>query len=144
MTTWVVVADTVRARIFSVEKRRGPLEEIEVLAHPEGRLHERELTSDLPGRSFDSGGQGRHAMESESGPKQEEAIRFAKEVCGTLTSARQSGRFDKLYVVAAPTFLGLLRDSMDAPTRQLVAGEIDKSLARHTPDQIRSHLPDYL
>ncbi len=82
--TWVLVADNSRARIFLAETRNGPLLEIEALAHPESRLHAQELTSDLPGRAFDSGGQGRHAMELEVEPKQHEVHAFAKQISDRL------------------------------------------------------------
>ena len=48
-----VVADRSRARLFSVATPKGPLEELEDLVHPEARAHERDLTSDRPGRSND-------------------------------------------------------------------------------------------
>ena len=54
--TWVLVADSCRARIFSADKSNGPISEIETLAHPEARLHERDITSDVPGHSFSSHG----------------------------------------------------------------------------------------
>ena len=144
MTTWVVVADTVRARIFAEEAPRGPLIEIEALTHPEARLHEQQLTSDLPGRSFDSAGQGRHAMGHTFEPKHQEAVRFAKEVSDRLTSARRAGRVQKLYIVAAPAFLGMLRDALDEATQRVVAGEINKNLVTHDVAEIRDHLPQVL
>ena len=56
---WVVVASNTRCRIFAQHKHNGPLEELEDLVHPEGRLHERRLASDRPGRTFDRAGEGR-------------------------------------------------------------------------------------
>ena len=141
---WVVAADKTRARIFSASSARGPLLEVETLAHPEARLHERDLTTDGPGRNSDSTGQGRHAMGHAVEPKRQEAINFARQVCDTLESGRISDRFHKLYVIAAPAFLGMLREAMADSTKQLVAGEVDKNIATHNPAEIRSHLPDYL
>ncbi len=144
MKTWVIAADSSRARILAAENVKGQLVEVEDLVHPEARLREQGLGSDAPGRSFDSAGQGRHAMGKEHDAKQQEAIRFAKRVCETLTTARNEGRFEKLYIVAAPAFLGLLRDCLDPTTQSLVAGEVDKNLAGHTVKEIRQHLPDFL
>ncbi len=56
--TWLVVADNSRARIFSVDSRMGPIQEIESIEHAEARLHEQNMTSDLPGRSNGKGGAG--------------------------------------------------------------------------------------
>ena len=47
--TWILVADSSRARIFSAETPSSALIEINTLAHPQGRLHEQNLSSDLPG-----------------------------------------------------------------------------------------------
>ncbi len=47
-TTLIVVADQSRARIFKTETPVAPLIEKETLTHTEGRLHDRDLTSDLP------------------------------------------------------------------------------------------------
>ena len=46
----VVVADSSRARVFTADKPAGPLNEIETLNNPEGRLHEGDLVSDRGGR----------------------------------------------------------------------------------------------
>ena len=86
------------------------------LVHPESRQHEQELTSDLPGRAFDSGGQGRHAMGTEISPKEQEAITFAKMVSDYLETARVQHSYEKLVLVAAPTFLGLLRKNLTDAT----------------------------
>lgn len=72
MSIWVVVADSSKARILMAEKPGVGLAEIDALEHPEGHFHERELTSDLPGRVFDRRGEGRHAVGSGVDPKQHE------------------------------------------------------------------------
>lgn len=145
MSTWVVAADSSRARILACDNRTGPLVEVEALVRPEARLHAQELASDGPGRTFDSAGVGgRHAMEPKVDPKQQEAIRFAKQVCDRLSAGQSQGSFSKLYIIAAPAFLGLLREGMAAPLRHLVAGEVSKNLASHGIDEIREHLPDFL
>lgn len=142
--TWIVTADSSRARIFTVETSRGPLRELDVLLHPEARLHEQDLTTDLPGRAFDSVGEGRHAMGQSVTPKEHEAITFAKEVADYLDKARSEGRYHKLLLVAAPRFLGLLRQNLSAATSGLVGEEIDKNLVQHSAEDIRKHLPERL
>jgi protein required for attachment to host cells len=142
MTTWVLVADNSRARIFSADKPASPLQEIRDLAHPEARLHEGDLVTDKGGR--DRGVGGAHGVGNEQAHKQEGADKFAAQVCSELDAARNSGEFSKIYVVAAPTFLGLLRKHQSAPLKQLVAGEVDKNLSVQDPASIRKHLPEYL
>ena len=143
--TWVVVADSSRARVFTVQTPRGPLQELESLVHPEGRLHEQDLTTDLPGRAFDSSGDGgRHAMGQSVAPKEHEIQKFAKHVSERLEAARIEGKYDKLILVAAPKFLGQLRQNLSASAAALVFQEIAKNLSQHDAADIRRHLPERL
>lgn len=144
MSTWVVAADSSRARILSAEKRAGQLVELEAMVHPEARLHGQELLSDAPGAAFDSGALGRHAIGGRVDVKQQEAIRFAKRLCDRIALAHSQGNFERLYIVASPNFLGLLREGMHPPVQNAIAGEIGKNLANHSLEEIRRHLPDYL
>ena len=139
--TWVLVADSARAKIFSAQSPVGPLVEVEDWVHPESRLHALEVNADKPGRTQDSAAHGRHAMESEVDPKAQNALRFAHELAERLDRARVEGRFDKLVLVAAPGFLGLLREALPKQTRARVTAEVDKDLVTHDPADIRAHLP---
>lgn len=141
---WVVSADSSRVKILESDNRVGPLTEVDEWEHPEARLKDRDLHSDKPGRSFDSAGQGRHAMEQELDATQVEAIRFAKELCEYLQEQAGSGAFDKLVLAAAPEFLGLLRDNLDKMVREKISAEVDKDLVGESPDEIRKSLPDFL
>ncbi|MEJ2061306.1 MAG: host attachment protein [Gammaproteobacteria bacterium] len=144
MNTWILVADASRARVFRAESPTGGLIEIEDFTHPEARSHDQELTSDLPGRAFDSMGANRHAMEQQTEPKKEEALVFARELGARLEAACESGDYDKLYVIAAPAFLGMLRDALGKGTRGVVAQELDKDLTWQTAEEVRGHLPSHL
>ncbi len=144
MSIWVVVADSAKARILMAEKPGMELSEIEVLNHPEGRLHEQELTTDLPGRTFDSVGEGRHTMSSSVDPKKQEMIKFARQVTDHLEVGRATGRFEKLYLIAAPAFLGHLREHLSASLQRIVMGSLDKNLVAQDETMVRAQLPDYL
>jgi protein required for attachment to host cells len=143
MTTWVLVADNSRARFFAAEKAASPLQEVRDLLYPEARLREGDLVTDKPGRDRNAV-KGAHGVGTESSHKQDGADRFALEVCSELETARNGGAFRKLYVVAAPQFLGLLRKHQSSPLRQMVAGEVDKNLTTQDSAAIRKHLPDFL
>lgn len=139
-TIWVVVAESSRARIFSVVNRISPLSEVEDMINAAARSHERDLTSDLPGRSFDSGGQGRHAMESHVDPKKNEVMVFARKVGERLEAARKTGQFDELYIISSPEFLGILRQNLDDVTKKHVTRTINKNLVQKDEAQIREYL----
>lgn len=143
-TTWILVADSSAARIFCADEPTGPISELEAIVHPEGRMHARDLTSDLPGRAFDSMGQGRHAMESEVGPREQTAIDFAHLLAKRLESARVQNRLQRLAIVAPPDFLGVLRKVLGGETRRLVVLELDRNLVKLSPKEIRERMPDAL
>ncbi len=140
--TWVVVADSSKARFFLADG--SGLVEKDVFEHPEGRMHEQELTSDLPGKAFDSGGQGRHAMGSSVEPKKHEMIKFVKSIVDHLELARAKASLAKLYLIAPSAFLGELRAQLTSPLKKIVQGEIDKNLVALKAGEIRLKLPDIL
>ena len=141
--TWILVADNTHARIFTAETPSSALEEIEGLAHTEGRLHDREITSDLPGKIKSSNGGG-HAFEQPTDPKKHEADNFAHQVAQHLEAAHNANKFEQLLIVAEPSFLGLLRNRLPEQVKKLVCFELDKNITTHSPADIRTHLPEYL
>lgn len=138
---WVVVASSTRCRIFTQRKHSGPLQQVEELDHPEGRLRGRDLASDRPGRAFDSAGNRRHAMGQHTDPVEQENIRFAKTVATTIDDARKKDRFERLVLIADPRFLGHLRQGLSQATRHLLTTELHKNLADADPRSIREALP---
>ncbi len=141
--TWVVVADASRARVFEAPEPRGPLSEIEALSNPENRLHEGDLVSDRGGRDSNRGA-GSHGYSTGGGAKEEAVNRFAAEVCRHLEKGRNAHAFDRLYVMASPGFLGVLRKHQSDALRGLIYDEIAKDLATQDVGRIREQLPKCL
>lgn len=143
MKIWVAACDSSRMRIFEAARPRDGLTEIDDLIHAASRQKERELVSDRPGTG--SGGQGgNHGLGDHNSQHHEEALIFAREVGDYLNRAAQNGKLDKLYLLAAPAFLGHVRKQLNGVARKLIAQEIDANLTKETPDRIRKHLPQYL
>jgi protein required for attachment to host cells len=140
--TWLVVADNSRARIFSMETRSSPIEEIETIVHTEARLHEHEMTSDAPGRGNGKAGAGGHVYQDEVSPKEQESINFAREIANELDAARKNNKFKQFVLVAAPEFLGNLRNQLNAQTQKLTCFELAKNLSNLKAAEIRKHLPE--
>lgn len=140
---WVVAADAARARIFRAARADGGLTEIEDLLNPDVR-DQRSVRADRMGHAHDATHGGGHSMQRNATEDHQIAADFGKEVARRLTRARRGGQFDRLYLLAEPHLLGVLRDSLDAPTRRLVAGELDKDLTRQGKASIRRRLPPRL
>jgi protein required for attachment to host cells len=143
MTTWVLVADSAHARIFSAEKPTSTLKELEGLVHSKSRQHEQKLTSDLPGRQAGGSTAIHHSVGNEGNIKENEMVVFAKELSRRLDAAQREGKFRRLIVVAAPAFLGRLRQEMSSKVSKLVSHEIDKNIIKLDATSIREHLPKH-
>lgn len=139
----VMVADNSRARLFTIDSPKSPLQEIESMVESEGRLHEQDMTSDLPGKILGGAGGG-HAYESKIDPKKQQSINFAKRAADYLNHACKMNNFYNILIVAAPEFLGELRKHMSDETMEMVVFELDKDLTQHSVDDIRAHLPKFL
>ena len=140
-STWILVADNSQARLFTVETATSGLLELETFNHPEGRMHEQQLDSDLPGKNTSTAGGGGHRYQDKIGPKEQESINFAKKVSRYLDSAHNANEFERLMIVAAPSFLGTLRGQFSDSLHKAVVFSLDKDLKDHSLEDIRAHLP---
>jgi protein required for attachment to host cells len=139
-TTWIVAADSSRARILE-QGRDKHLQEIEDLVNPEGRAQGRELNSDAHGRFNAYGNRSRHhTAGATQDPVQHDVELFSKELARFLEKARTEHRYDSLCLVAPPKFLGLLRQDLSKEAQKLVAREIDEDLAWFEPPELENHL----
>lgn len=139
--TMIVVADSVRARIFTMGDTRTDLSEVDDLTHPEGRLHEREMTSDAPGKANGTNGAGGHAYDNKDSPKKHQLIEFAKQVSSYLDDERKANKLSKLLLFVAPEFLGELRSNFSSELSKMVVYELPKNLASHDLSDIKNYIP---
>jgi protein required for attachment to host cells len=148
-TTWIIAADSSRARILQVTDREKHLDEIEDLVNPEGRVHERELLADGHPRFSGHGGVGKPSTHSTGGPgsdREEPSATehatelFAKRVGEYLDKARTAHRYDRLHLIAPPRFLGQLRKELGKEVEKLVTDELPKDLSWLSARDIERHL----
>lgn len=138
MTTWILSANRSSASLF--ERDGKTLRRLQDIAHPEGTKQNRETGTDAPGRSFDSFGQGRHAMSTAQEPVEHIAQKFALELAELLNKGRVTHSYDKLILIAEPKFLGLLRAALDKSTAALVSHTISKDLPHVNEEGIAKYL----
>ncbi|MEI8125659.1 MAG: host attachment protein [Parachlamydiaceae bacterium] len=139
--TWVVVANNCEATIYRLVKF-PKIEEISHLEHPESKLHNQDLVSSRPGKGSQRGGNISYSYESETGPKHLEAVKFATYLGDYLSSAEQKKEFNRLYLFAETSFLGLLRPHINAATKKTVVVEVPKDLMKSDIHLIEKHLAD--
>jgi protein required for attachment to host cells len=128
--TWILVADASRARIFETEGGQQKIQEIEDFAHPAGRAATRELVTDGQGRFYGKGerDQGHTSAPDVDAVEHDNEI-FAKSIAEYLYQARMAHRFERLQVMAAPRFLGLLRQKLHQEVQKAIVDETPKDLS---------------
>jgi len=112
-TTWVVVADGSRARIFETPGLKLDLREIE------------DLVNVVPGGTTLS---------------EKDREKFAKTVADHLEQGRLHHRFHRLRLAVEPKFLGMLRKRLSEETRQMIFEDINEDLSALDTQQIQAHL----
>lgn len=140
--TWILVADRAHARIFENTGPHSGLNLVREIEHPEGRLQNREIGTDKPGRSFDSHGQGRHALGTEYDPTEHLSQQFAKSLADALEEGRTHNRYERAVLVAEPRFLGLIRDAMSDSARDRISATVNKDLSHIRTQDLPAHLRD--
>ena len=126
-TTWIIAADSSRARILQVTDRTEHLDEIEDLLNPQGRVDDRQLTTDAHARFHGSNGPASDREETSAAQHATEL--FAKRVGEYLDKARSAHRYDRLHLIAPPKFLGQLRKELGKEVQKLVSDELPKDLS---------------
>jgi protein required for attachment to host cells len=150
--TWIVSANAGRARFFAQTGRTDPLQEINELINSAARLRTAETESDSLGQmgapkghhrgSSSSAGQGSD-YEPEQTPAEHQTEVFARSVAGALLKAHQEGRYKRLFLVASPEFLGVLRRVMNANLQPLIVAEINKDYTQLSPGDLNARVRDY-
>jgi protein required for attachment to host cells len=152
-TTWILVGDASRARLF---EEREPGERyllVESFLHPESRAHVVDLVTDANGRKpvgvsrgvgvvrgWQGGVQGRPGVAPETDPKEVEAQKFARELSAALTKGFDEHRYAALMLVAPPHFLGVLKDALGDPVKKHLESTLDKDLSALEPREIERRL----
>jgi protein required for attachment to host cells len=129
-TTWIMAADSSRGRLFEIIEPDRQLREIEDFSNPQGRANNRELVSDADGRfSAKHVGPGGDSSGQRVTPAEHETELFSKTLARYLDKARSQRRYSKLYLIAPPEFLGLMRQNLSKEVRKVTADEINKDLS---------------
>ena len=113
VTTWVVVADGSRARIFETLGLKLDLREIE------------DLVNVVPGRQTLS---------------EKDREKFARTVADYIEQGRLHQRYERLRLAVEPKFLGMLRERLSEKTRRMFFEEINEDLSALDAREIQAHL----
>ena len=143
-TTWILIADGSRARLFEHQRSRQSFELVFEDDRPELRDRELMRDSDRPGRIHESVGQVRHGMQPHTPADQRIREHFARELVDRLAQGANEHQFGQLLLVAPPTMLGALRSHLGEALRERVIAEIDKDLTKIPAHELPEHLQEWL
>ncbi len=150
-TTWIVAADSSRAKVLQVADRERKLLEVDDLLNPQARLQDRELQTDAEPRFNGHGGVGKAgsartggpASDREAGGAVEHSVKaFAREIGRYLEQARNQHRYDELVLIAPPKFLGAVRKELGKEVEKLVVDELPKDLSWFNAREIERYLEE--
>ena len=126
--TWILSANRSSASLFESDWPGKSMRRIQDIPHPQGRMQNKDIDTDKPGRVFDSFGEGRHSTSPKQEPTEHIAQQFALELAELLNKGRLTNAYDKLVLIAEPKFLGVLRAALDKNTESLVSQTVNKEL----------------
>jgi protein required for attachment to host cells len=139
-TTWILIADGARARIFAND---GPGKGIEAVSGGEFSADHRpdhEIVSDRSGRTFESVGATRHAIEPRHDPHRELKRAFSEQLADMLDKQLAAKAYDRIVLVAPPVTLGDLRSALSDHVKAAVYAELDKDLTKTPMAELPQHL----
>jgi len=136
--TWVVVAESSRAKIFEVEvnESQQSLKELKGFSNSISRNHKSQLSGNKTKESRHSRLTSTHDLHNNH-----ERTEFARSLGQHLNSARTKGEFKQLILMSPPKFLGDLRKNLGHETNKFVISAVDKNLVRHNVKEIQAHMP---
>lgn len=138
--TWILVADRSRAKLLHrLPDGQVPYPTLHCWSHGPGRARVSERKSDQPGRVAHPAGY-YSALEPHEDLDHVEARRFAAELTSYLEGCRLENRFDELIVVAAPKFLGTLRESWSPALGRMVVRELNADVTGLSDADLQSYL----
>lgn len=138
-----VIADGGHAR-FVMPASDNALHTVEAVNSTTVHKHDRDLVSDRPGRSFESGTTGRHAYTPRTDPHELAKDQFTRAVARRVNEDSAASVFNELVIVAPAHVLSELTDGLDAPTRAKLLGSLAKDLVKTPDHELWPHLKEWV
>ncbi len=140
---WIAIADGEHVRFVQPDEN-NTLHSVEAVDSAAAHRRSRDIGSDRPGRAFESGTVGSHAVEPRHDPHRLEKHRFAQFVGEQLNEAAARGAFDELVLVAPAHTLNEMRHALDAAAAARLVGTLEKDLVKVPDDALWPHLRDWV
>ena len=140
--TWYVVTDGGRARILQRRETGDAFDTHREFVSADIHRHTHELGMERPGRTHESAGSARHALQPRQDLHRADKRKFVDEVARALNEAGTRDEFDRLVLAAPAHALRELNRALDAATKRKVAAQLQKDLTNVPNAALAEHFAD--
>lgn len=138
--TWYVIADGGRARFVERQEEKSAFDTVREFVSSDLHHSSHQLGTERPGRTHESAGVARHAIQPRTDPHAAEKHTFATQIGNELNQAGARGEFERLVLIAPARVLHDLKLALDSEARQKVVGQLQKDLTRIPNADLPEHL----
>jgi protein required for attachment to host cells len=136
-STWIIIANSNNAHIC--EKISGKESNLNPIYELEARSTD-DFICEKPDQGSNGMGNGTHAMEPHSDPKEVERLNFARIISKLLNEANSKNGFQKLIIIASPKMLGVLCKILDKQIIDKLVLKLPKNIAGLKPFDLEKYL----
>jgi protein required for attachment to host cells len=134
---WVLVADSGRARIFSLQRKPAGFSEVQELLSDSRHETTTDLMTDASGRTADvKGGPSSHTLQPRSDAHNLAEQAFSSRLVKYLEQAAGKKLFERLVIIADPKTLGRLRRNMSKSLAAHISHEVNRDVVGLPPDEL--------
>lgn len=126
----VLVADGARGELLRRRPGAPPFETVATFANPEARLPDRALGDQRPGRTHESVGPRRSAIEPRTTPRTHALIAFADTLAEALDRSVRDTPRTRLVLAAPPRLLRMIEARLPTRVAAAIARTVPKDLTR--------------
>lgn len=148
--TWILIADSARARLFQYDGFGAPLALLKEWKHPGAHPTSHGSSPEAAEHAAPSHGgphpghSSRTGMERDMSPKRAEHEHFAQQLQQELRLGLDQGAYGRLILVANPEFLGILRQTAPAQVLKHLVASVDKDYTMMPVKELEHHLAPIL
>jgi len=142
-TTWIVLANASRARIFE-SKNEHRAREVATLVHPASRMSAAELGAERAGHSERHNRDIGSAYEPPTDAHRKEHAQFARELAQAVHEGVVARRCDTVLLVASNPFLGELKACLSDAASRAVVEYVAKDLTELATLELQHRLAELL
>ena len=138
--TWILVANSARARCFEVGADRAGLELLNSFACPGARAKGGDLVTDRSGYEEMGHGHGSASMGQHSSPRELVRDEFARDLARFLNSGVAAQRCSALVILASLPFLGRIKSHLSSGAEKALSSAIARDMTALDPDAVAQRI----